>query len=223
MALRMAGRISITESTYRTLKARILAGAFAPGARIDVNEIAAADGVSPTPVRNALNRLVGAGLLVSHSNEGFFAPLVAEQDLRELYDSSGALLGLAIARAASARRPSKLVPGGGVESAIEQRTGAAFQDVMGLCANTRLFIAFADISFRLGPFRLQEGEFIRNRTAELGRILKAFEAPDYSELDRLIGAYHRRRIRLAPKILAAAHPRAARPLHDAAHSAGGET
>jgi DNA-binding GntR family transcriptional regulator len=194
----------MTESTYRTLTERVLAGAFAPGARIDVNEIAAAVGVSPTPVRNALNRLVGAGLLASHSNEGFFAPILSEQDLRELYDSSDALIGLAIDRAASARRPAKPAPvdRASAKGAIEEHTDAAFRDIMRLSANTRLCGVFADVSLRLGLVRLQEGGLINNRNAELRRILKAYEAPDFVELARLIGAYHRRRIRLAPQLLA---------------------
>lgn len=192
---------------------RVLAGAFAPGARIDVNEIAAADGVSPTPVRNALNRLVGAGLLVSQSNEGFFAPHRTEQDVRDLYDSSAALLGLAIARAASARSPLKPAPinSAHANGAIEQRTEAAFRDIMCLCANMRLRAALADIALRLRPVRVHESDVIVNGDTELRRIIRAYEAPDFTKLDRLIGAYHRRRIRLAPKILARMQNCEARP------------
>ncbi len=180
---------------YRTLMERVLAGAFSPGARIDVNEIAAADGVSPTPVRNALNRLVGAGLLVSHSNEGFFAPILSEQYVRELYDSSAALLGFAIARAANVRPPPKSAPisRARADGAIEQRTEAAFRDIMQLCANTQLCAALDDIA---------ESGVIVNGAAELRRILRVYEAFDLTELDRLIGAYHRRRIRLASELLA---------------------
>lgn len=183
---------------------RVLAGGFSPGARIDVNEIAAVDGVSPTPVRNALNRLVGAGLLVSHSNEGFFAPILSEQDLRDLYDSSAALLKLAVSRAANARPPPKSAPiiGAHADGAIEQRTEAAFRDIMQLCANTQLCAALDDIALRLRPVRVHESGVIVNGNAELRRILQANEALDFIELDRLIGAYHRRRIRLASELLA---------------------
>ena len=183
---------------------RVLTGAFAPGARIDVNEIAAADGVSPTPVRNALNRLVGAGLLVSHSNEGFFAPLITEQDLRDLYEASAALLSLAISRRAIARSPPAPVPSDGAQSGLtfEQRTDAAFRRIMLSCGNMKLCGAFAHISLRLTPARLLEGEWIANRNGELGRIVKAYDAGDLSRLDQLITNYHRRRIRFAPKIVA---------------------
>lgn len=218
----MAGRVSITESMYRTLMNRVLAGGFSPGARIDVNEIAAVDGVSPTPVRNALNRLVGAGLLVSHSNEGFFAPILSEQDLRDLYDSSGALLGLAIARSVKARPPPKLaaVDHAHADETIERRAEEAFRDIMRLCGNAMLCAALADISLRLRPARVRENGVIVNMGAELRRILRAYEAADFTELDRLIGAYHRRRIRLAPKIHAQMRQRDSCPVRAAVQATG---
>lgn len=201
--LRMSGRTSITESMYRTLMERVVSGAIPPGARIEANEIAASDGVSPTPVRNALYRLAGAGFIVSQANEGFFAPLHSEQELRDLYDSCAALLGLAITRAANARPlPAASFDRALTEECIELRTESAFQEIMALCANNRLCRAFADASLQLRPFRLLEGEWIANRNAELRRILLAFEALDLSELDRLVTAYHRRRIRLIARIIA---------------------
>ncbi|MEQ8179157.1 MAG: GntR family transcriptional regulator [Amphiplicatus sp.] len=207
---------------YRTLMNRVLAGGFSPGARIDVNEIAAVDGVSPTPVRNALNRLVGAGLLVSHSNEGFFAPILSEQDLRDLYDSSGALLGLAIARGANARPPPKpaAVDHAYADETIERRAEEAFRDIMRLCGNAMLCAALADISLRLRPARVRESDVIVNLGAELRRILRAYEAADFTELDRLIGAYHRRRIRLAPKIHAQMRHRDSCPVRAAVQATG---
>lgn len=210
----MAGRISITESLYGTLMDRVLSGAFAPGARIDVNEIAASDGVSPTPVRNALNRLVGAGLLVSHSNEGFFALHPTEQDIRELHDATSALLDVAIARSANARQSSTPSPNAPTmeEGTLQERTEAAFQEIMRPCTNGLLEAALADISLKLRPVRAHEPALIGNGEAELRKIIRAHAAPDYTELARLIGAYHRRRIRLAPQLLARLHQRAPGPL-----------
>lgn len=201
---------------------RVLSGAFAPGDRIDVNEIAAADGVSPTPVRNALYRLAGAGLLVSHSNEGFFVPHCSEQDLRDLYDGSSALLGIAIGRASHARAPPKREGLNAVraDECVEIRTEDAFREIMFLCANRRLCGAFADVALRLRPFRPLEEEWIANREAELRRILQAYETFEFSELGRLIDAYHRRRIRLAARIIARRQDRETRTAGDGAYVAG---
>lgn len=200
----MIGRTSITERIYRSLKERVLLGAFAPGARLDVNEIAAAEGASPTPVRNALNRLVGAGLLVSQSNEGFFAPRWSEQDLRDLYDGCAAMLAISVARAAKRRERASLAAGidPGVERSIELQTETTFHAVMSLCANRRLSLLFSGANTSLRPARMLEGEWIANRHPELRRIKNAYESLDLVQLDRLIAVYHRRRIRLAPKIAA---------------------
>lgn len=183
---------------------RILSGALPPGARIDANEIAAADGISPTPVRHALNRLVGAGFLVSQSNEGFFVPACAEQDLRDLYDCCAALLALAVARAANAQRRAKrtAITDTNVDGGIVLQTEAAFHAIMSVCANKRLRDTFADVNIRLRPVRILESDWIANQRAELRRIRQAYEACEFAELDRLVRAYHRRRIRLAPMIVA---------------------
>lgn len=199
----MAGRASITELIYGTLAERLLSGAFAPGARIDANAIAAADGVSPTPVRNALNRLAGAGFLVAQANEGFFAPRWSEQDLRDLYDFSGALLSLAVARGAGARRRSTtsltIAPIGG-GAALE--TEAVFRTIMSLCANKRLEAAFDDVNVRLRFARTLETGLIAGQAGELRRLRTAFEVRAFAELDLLIGAYHRRRLRRVTAVVA---------------------
>lgn len=198
----MVGRISVTESTYRTLTERILSGVLPPGARIDANEIAAADGVSATPVRNALNRLVGAGLLVSHSNEGFFVPPCSEHDLRDLYDCCAAMLSLAVARTANNQKRAKPVAirDASVDGSIERQTEITFQAIMSLGANKTLGAAFAAVNIRLRPARILECDCIGNQDAELRRIRQTYEESDLTELDRLINVYHRRRIRLVPKI-----------------------
>jgi len=207
---------------YRTLLERVLSCAFAPGERIDVNEIAAADGVSPTPVRNALYRLAGAGLLVSHSNEGFFAPRWLEGDVRDFYDCSSALLGVAVARAPNAKTRSTFpaIHNADGDECVELRTEFAFREIMLFCANRRLCAMFADVRIRLRPFRLLEREWIANREAELRRIMDAHETADFTELGRLIDVYHRRRIRFAPKLVSQMYDGAALPVVDGAIAAG---
>lgn len=203
----MAGRISVTERTYRALTERILSGAILPGARVDANVIAEESGVSPTPVRNALNRLVGAGLLVSQSNEGFFVPLCTEQDLRDLHNCCAEMLGLAIAGAVNSRKRTMATAMDDVKDSadIVIRTETTFYTIMSLCSNRYMRRVFADINARLRPARRLEGNWIANQHSELLRINKACEASDLADLAQRIDAYHRRRVRLAPKIVAHMH------------------
>ncbi len=53
----------MTDGVVRELRERIVSGALAPGARIDINEIAAEFGVSQTPVREAILQLEGLGMV----------------------------------------------------------------------------------------------------------------------------------------------------------------
>src|SRR3954469_17001356 len=87
-------------TAYDTLRDRIVRGRLAPGARLIETELASELGVSRTPVREAIVRLVQDGLAVaprrSTRTQVVVTPLTAA-DLHELYTIMGALEG-AVAR-----------------------------------------------------------------------------------------------------------------------------
>ncbi|GAA3251478.1 hypothetical protein GCM10017691_64010 [Pseudonocardia petroleophila] len=58
------------DEIYHTLRERIIDGVYAPGVRMSQNTLAAELSVSRTPLREALQRLEGDGLLVSKANRG---------------------------------------------------------------------------------------------------------------------------------------------------------
>jgi DNA-binding GntR family transcriptional regulator len=58
------------EEIYQTLWERIIDGVYAPGFRMSQSALAAELQVSRTPLREALHRLEGDGLLVSEANRG---------------------------------------------------------------------------------------------------------------------------------------------------------
>jgi len=67
------GVISVVDLVYRELRNRILRGDVAPGQRLAQAELAEQLGVSRTPVREALRRLTGEGLVEFRTNYGFSA------------------------------------------------------------------------------------------------------------------------------------------------------
>jgi DNA-binding GntR family transcriptional regulator len=69
------------EAAYQETRKRILTGSLPPGTALNQSELAAVFGVSPTPIREALRRLEGEGLviLMAHSTV-----IVAPLNLREL-------------------------------------------------------------------------------------------------------------------------------------------
>lgn len=70
---------SLSERAYRELRQAIVRGEFEPGARLRVDELTRRFAVSSSPLREALNRLSGQGLVRMLENRGFrVAPLTAE-------------------------------------------------------------------------------------------------------------------------------------------------
>lgn len=112
MALNARGslepRTTTSEAVAAVLRAEILAGDHAPGARLRQDEVAARLGVSITPVREAFTQLRAEGMLRSDAHRGVqvFAPTVA--DLRELYEMRISLERLAIRHAAAHVTPAVL-------------------------------------------------------------------------------------------------------------------
>ncbi|KAB2855628.1 MAG: GntR family transcriptional regulator, partial [Sphingopyxis terrae] len=80
------------ERVYLDLKARILAGTYPPGTRLEAAQLAKSLASSATPVRDALYRLSGERIIESWHQEGFRQPLLSEADLVDLYWWTGALL-----------------------------------------------------------------------------------------------------------------------------------
>ena len=76
----------INEKTYDLLLAKIVSQEFAPGQRLQVDEIATALGVSRTPVNYALNRLAVEGLVVVLPRKGTFIADVTSEGIEDLFD-----------------------------------------------------------------------------------------------------------------------------------------
>jgi GntR family carbon starvation induced transcriptional regulator len=82
---------TLAEQTYGALKGDLLAGAFAPGAALLTRDLLARYGCGISPLREALARLVGEGLLVASGHRGVRVPLPSRADLDELYRIRGLL------------------------------------------------------------------------------------------------------------------------------------
>ena len=73
------------EFVYATLHTQILAGARAPGQRLVIDEIAAEFGVSPIPVREALQQLQADGLVVIEPYVGAHVSAIHAGLVEEVY------------------------------------------------------------------------------------------------------------------------------------------
>ena len=94
---------SVADLAYERIRGYVLGGEVPPGARLGQVELAERFGISRTPVREALRRLAGEGLVDFHSNRGFrVADLGLDAVLRRMEVRS--LVEPGIARLAAERR-----------------------------------------------------------------------------------------------------------------------
>src|SRR5215470_6826927 len=63
--------LTVVDAAYDQIRALVLSDDIAPGARLGQVELAERLGISRTPVREALRRLSGEGLVDFHANRGF--------------------------------------------------------------------------------------------------------------------------------------------------------
>ncbi|SHF94140.1 GntR family transcriptional regulator [Devosia limi] len=79
--------ISLANEVYETIFSQLMALKIAPGARITVDNLARELGVSQTPIREALGRLEGEGLVHKTHLIGFSAaPQISARQFGELYE-----------------------------------------------------------------------------------------------------------------------------------------
>ena len=93
---------SLRQQVYVSLREALTAGRFAPGQKVTFRYIAGVLGVSLTPVREALRRLVAEGAFEMQPNRSVRLPLMTRAKVLELRDMRVALEGLAAEKAALA-------------------------------------------------------------------------------------------------------------------------
>ncbi|GGL98098.1 hypothetical protein GCM10011594_17460 [Nakamurella endophytica] len=77
-------RQALWEGVYRAVRQRILTLAIAPGTRLSESGLAQEFDLSPTPVRDALGRLMQEGLVVSGRERGYWVAGLDIGDLQQL-------------------------------------------------------------------------------------------------------------------------------------------
>lgn len=79
-------------AVYESLREAILCGELTPGQKLGIDAVRERFGAGATPVREALNRLVSEGLVVSRDLRGFSVADLDEAELVDLYKARGKFL-----------------------------------------------------------------------------------------------------------------------------------
>ncbi|MGE0630339.1 MAG: GntR family transcriptional regulator [Hyphomicrobiaceae bacterium] len=108
----MASGKNTSERVYDTIRNMAIDYEFRPDENINESLLAAQLGVSRTPVRDALNKLINEGLIVFRSNRGFFCRSLSADELLHLAEVRLGLeklaLELALARGTDQQRKDLL-------------------------------------------------------------------------------------------------------------------
>jgi DNA-binding GntR family transcriptional regulator len=104
---------TVVEQTIAAMRERIRDGRFAQGQRLVVAEVTRELGVSAGPVREAIRRLTGEGLIEIEPHRGASVRTLTPKDLREIFELREAVEGLA------ARLAAERIGAGGHRAALE--------------------------------------------------------------------------------------------------------
>jgi DNA-binding GntR family transcriptional regulator len=111
---------NLGELAYARLKDIIIRGAYPPNQKLTVRSVAAALGVSTTPARDAINRLLAEGALVNEGPKTVVIPVLTQDALEEITATRLALEGLAAERSALAITLTDLATLEGLQTVINK-------------------------------------------------------------------------------------------------------
>jgi len=132
-------RSNLGETIYLQLWERILARRLHPGEKLSDLKLSRELGVSRTPVREALQRLVSDGIVRAEPNRGFYIATFSSRDIAEVYDLRAALEGMALRLSAPRLTPEDIQVALDQFEEIERLVGASRTDEEWL-ESTRRFL-----------------------------------------------------------------------------------
>ena len=184
------------------IRERLRDGVFRPGERIAATQVADLLGLSATPVREALSRLSGEGLLEDRRGQGFFVSVLTGLDIADLYRLSLAHLTLALdSQRLSAKGMAPLrerlpsVPTDPVRD-VER----LFTDWIMEAGGQSLWMSYRSLLIKLGPVRRVESLVFEDLAAESAALRGLVDLSTPVERLRALEAFHTRRIDLADQL-----------------------
>ncbi|MEN1956578.1 GntR family transcriptional regulator [Luteimonas changyuni] len=188
---------------HRQVRRALQSGRYLPGQRIDPAMLATEFRTSPTPVRFALYRLVGEGLLSDHSRGGLYVPLPTEVALRDLYDWMERLLLMACDIGVATFAPKTgILELSSANDDVVKLTWQLFDDIARATAHRPLHQAVKQANDRLAPIRRAKKGLFEDTFEELSVLNRHWQVRDIPALRSALHDYHERRKQLVPCIVA---------------------
>lgn len=179
------------------LRERLKTGRYPAGQRITAVEAADELRLSATPVREALSRLAGEGLLEERRGQGYFVRVLAAEDVADLFRLSLAhlLIALDAERDRGRTRPA-LRPAAGAADPVEE-VESLFMEWVVRSGSPALVRAQGLVQLQLAPLRRLEPDLIVDLDQEAASLRRAREGESRLRALRL---FHGRRIALSARL-----------------------
>jgi DNA-binding GntR family transcriptional regulator len=208
--------VSLAEEVYEAIFQQLMALKVAPGARITVDTLVRELNVSHTPIREALGRLEGEGLVVKTHLVGYSAaPQISRRRFDDLYDLRLWLEPIGARRAAEAMTNEKMVALADAAAAMSKRgpadarqryslfarQDASFHDtIMDLAGNQLIRETLSHQHTHFHIFRLMfHARVTEEALDEHAAIIAAFRSRDPAEAEHAMRIHiERSRDRLIP-------------------------
>ncbi len=186
-------RETLNDRAYGALRQSLISGQFNPGQVLVIRKLADTLGISTTPIREALQRLVAERILEVKHNRSTAVPLLSAETFRELVRIRSAIEGLAAEMAAdSVREPDlkrmrKAISG--MDRAIGASDGRDYLTlneqfhfaVYRLAGAPILFNMIEDLWGRVGPymhFLMESESYVPQSNAYHRQLVAALEGRD---------------------------------------------
>jgi hypothetical protein len=183
----------VIEPTYLGIKRRLRTGAWPMGMRLEGAKLADELGVSVTPVRDCLNRLVGERLVEFRPGEGYRVARLSERLFRDLLLFNCDLLG----RVAQSQAAALIIDT--CEGApYPERIASLFGQVATCSGSAVVIEAVEGLTDRLYAARCFDQDLVAQCAIEMKVFVELFKG-DAVPAERIdwLNAYHRRRCEMA--------------------------
>jgi DNA-binding FadR family transcriptional regulator len=187
----------VLEPTYQDLKRGLMQGRWRPGERLEALRLADEFGVSMTPVRDCLNRLVGEALVDMKPGDGFRVPRISEKMLRDMLDLNAVLVDIVL------QNPVQVGELTDVKQSAEDyagRVAALFGIIADRSANIVLMETVHSLSDRMHAVRRWEPQIFADCVHELEELERHL-TDNSGDLHIALRKYHNRRLGSIPELV----------------------
>lgn len=187
----------VIEPACKKLKQMLMQGVWPPGEKLEALRLADELGISMTPVRDCLNRLVGERLVDMTHGEGYRVPRMSEKALRDMLAFNAALLELALGARSEEWSDVEF---NSDNSPYADRVSSFFDFIASLSGNIIIIETVRSLNERMHAVRMKEPLVFPDALQEIEELEQLLTKQDTGLCSKL-QMYHQRRRAKVPALI----------------------